>query len=121
MTTIEQERLLKTVSADREAAEGNCEHWRKQAENLRLIEDYLKAKLAEDDDAEKLNLAGRTQFDSLLAVLKRAKQTMTTYQLADEIVKFGYPARSNGDGLRASLYSVMAKHPETFKRIGPGI
>src|ERR1700732_705380 len=82
MTTIEQERLLKTVSADREAAEGNSEHWRKQAENLRLIEEYLKAKLAEEEDATNLSLAGRTQFDSLLAVLKRVKKTMTTYQLA---------------------------------------
>jgi hypothetical protein len=63
--------------------------------------------------------ADSTQYRAAFTVLERTTGPLTTNQIAETLIAGGYRAKSE-KALRASLYSIMLKNPNDFKRVGPG-
>lgn len=63
-----------------------------------------------------------TQLEAARKVLEDMGRTMSTYEIADEIIKRGYcPGAPPRDKFKNNLFSIMRKRQELFRKAGRGL
>lgn len=99
-------------------------------EELRRVERYLLSKaegqptlfdnVHQQDQRSIGDLCGKTQVDAAEAVLRAAHGPLNTGAIVEAMVARGYQEKGDRKQLENSVFSVMRRRPERFRKVAKG-